>query len=338
MRGVFTLISQDVRNILQHYVSYDGNSLKLTCGELDRKLYEEVNEILTRLHGKWKCGKIKAHVFPFDPKPLIQNVIDTGQEPPKNPYALFPTPSIVVDELLDVADIDWRGLLPEAYEPNIFRVLEPSTGLGAFADGITSRLHKSDVLHCVEIDPFLAGILKSKGHNVFNQDFLTYKTDELYDLVVMNPPFSVEGDATAYITHINHAWGMLRDNGLLFAIIPPGWTYRKTKKDTTFRDFVSEYGHATWILPAGTFKESGTTIETHVIVLRKQKKQEGYSNWLVKLYIDTPELYGDIAKLEKDQYQEWLSSTLWKHVLSRGDFLHVPSVDVDTLYDFVHGM
>ena len=44
---------------------------RITSGQLDRSLYEEVNEVLVRLGGKWKGGRTKAHLFPYDPRPLV---------------------------------------------------------------------------------------------------------------------------------------------------------------------------------------------------------------------------------------------------------------------------
>ncbi len=78
----------------------DSDRARITSGQLDRPLYEEVNEVLVRLGGKWKGGRTRAHLFPYDPRPLLAGVLATGQMPPKNPWAFFPTPQPLVDSVM----------------------------------------------------------------------------------------------------------------------------------------------------------------------------------------------------------------------------------------------
>src|SRR5579885_3284456 len=78
----------------------DSDRARITSGQLDRPLYEEVNEVLVRLGGKWKGGRTAAHVFPYyDPRPLLAGVVTTGIRPPKNPTAFFPTPPALVERV-----------------------------------------------------------------------------------------------------------------------------------------------------------------------------------------------------------------------------------------------
>jgi len=60
-------------------------------------------------------------------------------------------------------------------------------------------------------------------------DFLTIHQRQLYDRIVMNPPFS-EG---RWLAHLEHAAAMLADDGRLVAVLPasakgkdvlPGWS------------------------------------------------------------------------------------------------------------------
>lgn len=45
----------------------EGNLLRAHPKKLDRKDYEDMNKVLTALGGKWKGGKIAAHVFRSEP-------------------------------------------------------------------------------------------------------------------------------------------------------------------------------------------------------------------------------------------------------------------------------
>src|SRR6266702_3729890 len=90
-----------------------GMSYFLPTGQLDRKLYQEVNEVLERIGGKWN-RKAKAHLFEIDPAALLDLVSTTGEMPPRNPTAFFPTPEPVIAELL-------RGGIPA----HAWHILEP---------------------------------------------------------------------------------------------------------------------------------------------------------------------------------------------------------------------
>ena len=68
---------------------------------------------------------------------------------------------------------------------------------------------------CVEISALHCKVLESKGFRTQKADFLGWKAGS-FNRIVMNPPFS-EGRWQA---HTLHAAGMLRDKGVLVAILP----------------------------------------------------------------------------------------------------------------------
>src|SRR5690606_23999821 len=86
-----------------------------------------------------------------------------------------------------------------------------------------------------------------------------------YDLVAMNPPFSVEGDKLAYVTHILHALERLAPGGVLVAITPPSWQYRSDRRSRAFQEIVEACGGAWEALPAGAFAGSGTGVQTGIL-------------------------------------------------------------------------
>ena len=102
----------------------------------------------------------------------------------------YPTPESLLEKI--TAGIDW----PEAYY-----VLEPSAGRGNICDFLRKKADsfKWSTYHrnlemdidCIEIEPEFRAILKDKGFRVVHDDFLTYHTYKHYDLIIMNPPFSV---------------------------------------------------------------------------------------------------------------------------------------------------
>ncbi len=282
--------------------------ITLPPGTLDRSLYEEVNEVISRLGGKWKKGgkypdgsPKGKHCFMFEVPEIFNTIMELRVLPPKNPTAFFPTPKAVIDQMIGWSEMDrfWDDI----------RILEPSAGMGAIAEQI--RIKKPDAtLHCVEFLDINARSLKAKGFNVFHQDFMDYKPDEKYHIILMNPPFSLQGDPNAYITHIMHAWDMLYMDGILIAIAPKGYTFKDTKIDAEFRKMIDLYGEDAE-LPKGSFKESGTGVETNIIYLKKEdltklntEKYSGYPCYYTfnfSMYVDNSQSIIPIrSKLYKD--------------------------------------
>src|SRR6266702_796570 len=233
-----------------------GMSYFLPTGQLDRKLYQEVNEVLERIGGKWN-RKAKAHLFELDPAALLDLVSTTGEMPPRNPTAFFPTPDAVIEQLLSGV------CLPEEA-----RILEPSAGKGNIAEYVRDYMTYA-VLDCCEIVPRFREMLQYKGFIVLSEpDFLAYCPGSIYDLIAMNPPFAVEGDALAYVTHIEHAWSLLASGGVLRAVAPAGFAFRDDKRIVQLRNLVEECG--SWEkLESQSFAESGTGVATVIISMQK---------------------------------------------------------------------
>lgn len=237
----------------------EGNYVRLT-GQIDRKLYVEVNEVFTRLGGSWKSGKIKAHVFPEDKDPaiLLDSVVSGEMMPEKNSLAFFPTSAEVAQMMVEKACLTSH-----------VRVLEPSAGEGAIAELIQAT--GLDVtLDLIEKDADRCKTLSSKGFSPVQKDFLDldpFHWDIAYDCILMNPPFSVKEDSKAYITHALHAWKFVKDGGCLIAIAPIGFTFAKDRKSKDFREFVEQYGDCA-ALPDDAFKPY-TGVKTVLIKLQK---------------------------------------------------------------------
>ena len=95
----------------------------------------------------------------------------------------YPTPDSLIERMLN--GLDWK---------EVKYVLEPSAGKGNIAEyikGLRENRYRELDIDCIEIEPELRGILKGKGLRVVHDDFLTYHTYKHYDVIIMNPPFSV---------------------------------------------------------------------------------------------------------------------------------------------------
>ena len=243
--GINMKISDDVLSVFDN-IEVEGNIARLNCGQLDRKIYLAVNQVLEAIGGKWN-RKVKGHIFEADPTDKIESIILTGdiELPKKNGY--FPTPLGIVNKLIELANI----------EPGM-RVLEPSAGQGAIADELAKT---GTTLEVCEILPQNIEVLMTKGYTLTAEDFLSLgKSDGQYDRIVMNPPFEKQQD----IDHVMHAYSLLRPGGILVAIMSAGVIFRENKKTVAMRELIERSGMLEE-LPEGSFKDSGTMVRTVVV-------------------------------------------------------------------------
>lgn len=228
------------------------NSVAITTGNLDRKLYTKVNEVLEALGGKWN-RKLKVHVFESgDPQELMETAILTGGYTKPGDMGWFPTPIEVVKQMLQYTDI--KGTM---------RVLEPSAGMGAIANELLVYLPSSQI-DVVELDPARADTLEGKYNTLIRGDFLQVAPEQKYDRVFMNPPFAPR---QADIDHVLHAYKFLKPNGWLLSIMASSVKFRDNSKTTEFRKFLAEKGGAINELPENSFKQSGTSVNTVLVAI-----------------------------------------------------------------------
>lgn len=233
-------------------------------------LLEKVNQVLGDYYGA--------------PIPEEREAEDDGglfspkTTPAKN-HGFYPTPDPAADFVMREVPI-----LQLADKPPL-TILEPSAGTGNLArrcvrtldhmlrtssyrrDDLEKNYRFDNQVDCVEIQPALADRLKAEGvyRRVINADFLALKPDpaNLYDRIVMNPPFDRERD----IDHVMHALKFLKPEGFLMAIMSAGTEFRETRKARAFRELMAKK-KARWSdLPARSFSEVGTNCNTIMIRL-----------------------------------------------------------------------
>lgn len=241
-------ISTDVLEVLDQS-RIAGNLLTLP-GQVDRKLYVAVNKVLEAAGGKWN-RKAKAHVFAGDAEGVIEQVMLTGEiNSAKQEFGAFFTPHIPAQLVMARANV----------QPGD-KVLEPSAGLGNLA--MPAR-NAGGIVTCVELLPKNFNGLCKLGFNAYHIDFLNLKQGfGTYDVVVMNPPFARQAD----IHHVLHAFKFLKPGGRLVAIMSASVSFRDNKLTTDFRSFVLDHNGEIELLPEGSFKDSGTAVNTCIVTM-----------------------------------------------------------------------
>lgn len=246
-------VDQDVLVILSR-MEVEANLVKLTCGQLDRGMYTKVNKVLELLGGKWN-KKAGGHIFKEDPSEQLESVLLTGTIAKPEKYGFFPTQPELAKAVIDLAWLE-EGM----------KVFEPSAGIGGLADFIAPIIGVEN-LYCAELQKGNVVILREKGYKVTEGDFMAIPipTPPTFERLVMNPPFERQQD----IDHVLHAWEFLKPGGRLVAIMASSVKFRENKKTADFREFVEINSGKILDNPEGSFKASGTGVNTVTVVIDK---------------------------------------------------------------------
>lgn len=154
----------------------------------------------------------------------------------------YPTPRAAIDHIL-----------ARVHLPANARILEPSCGDGALLDAMNNGDRE---LFGIEYDATRAQQARGKGHKVLTANFLEVEPQPVYDRVVMNPPFY----GKHYVKHVNHAMKFLKPDGVLITILPASAWYEHKLLKGRWED-----------LPMGSFRESGTNINTGFLMIRNNQ-------------------------------------------------------------------
>ena len=221
--------------------------------QLDRKQYVSINEVLETIGLKWN-RKEKAHIFDGEMlEEAIADIISSGEvetlKETIKKFQFYPTPREVVEVMIDLAEIEDGN-----------SVLEPS----AWKWAIAKLFPKNTKVTLVELNQECYDYLKNdpeiETYDIVNMDFLEYQSTA-FDRIVMNPPFSKSQD----VKHILHAYSMLKIWGVLVSVASSSVQYRGGKVYEELEALNPEYVD----LPEGSFKESGTMVNSVIVVLRK---------------------------------------------------------------------
>lgn len=231
----------------------------LPAGKLERKLYEACNKALEAAGGKWN-KKLQAHLYDHDPRAELGLILETGKADNRQQrLQFFPTPPAIAARMAELA-----GLIPPA---DGFTVLEPSAGSGALLRELQGL--RLGALVAIEKDPGMAGSLADQFPQAAVEcaDFLEWDADgQRFDRILMNPPFERGDD----IRHIYRALRLLKPGGVCAALCCAG-----PKQRLELYKYPGEAAPACpmverWeILPPGSFKESGTSIDVALVLFRR---------------------------------------------------------------------
>ena len=224
---------------------------------LGRELYLAVKDVMEDYGGKYQTNR-SAFKFPNKGSMIRMQTEVAGGEShnQKSKHQAFYTPPAVVHEMLKLAQVKKLEI-----------ALEPSAGYGAIARALRDA---GAIVTCVETSYDAAEYLRKDGFPTKHCNFLTVSSDDLMtkpSVIVMNPPFTKAQDAT----HVRHAWMLLKPGGRLVSVVSKAAETNSRKEYRELRKLVKEHGEFV-DLRAGSFRESGTSVSTSLVVLRKPKE------------------------------------------------------------------
>lgn len=282
-------ITEEVADVLRAS-TWQETTLILPPGQLDRKLYEAVNKVLTALGGKWN-RHAKGHVFAAAAASAeLVAALDTGSVVDrKKTLELFETPPEIAHRM---------AMMAMTARPDARRFLEPEAGTGRLIYALYALNPAAPLdLLAIEIDAANVEALRAQGfaRRVVHADLFDLIPNREYrvDVILMNPPFGNNADIE-HVDHVFNEW--LAPDGVLVAIMSPHWTFAN---DTASRDFrallgfpdgfrlgdqtgIELSGSATVAgataerLPEGTFKGEGTGVGSLLVTMRKSTDALGF--------------------------------------------------------------
>lgn len=195
----------------------------------------------------------------------------------------YPTPLSVIKKMLEPYESKWGYRLSDR------TILEPSAGKGNIADIINSpdapKYERKVKLDCLEIDPKLVAILQQNGHRVVGNDFLSWKPDKMYDLIMMNPPFS-QGDK-----HLLHAWNCLQHGEIICLLNMETISSPNSKRKKLLNEIIRKFGSVEEL--GACFSKSERHTNVNVALVRLKKDQ-----------VDQHKAMFDKAKLSRFQQEK----------------------------------
>ena len=225
-------------------------------------------------------------------------------------YGAVSTPVEIVDLMLRLSGLEkWEGM----------EILEPGSGLCDFSTRIYSK-HPSNNFTGIEVNPEIYNIAASlhPRFNLILSDFLLWKSETRYDIVIGNPPYGIVGDKSHYPIHalkgekpsykiLSFTWfgkyniygafiekglHVLKNGGKLIYIVPA--TFMILDDFKILRKFLAASGRLeVFYLGPKIFR--GKTVSTAILIVTKGLRG-------IELY-EVQQLKNIVKCYEKDSYQ-----------------------------------
>lgn len=201
----FMMIDVPTAEVCHGYVKNVDGVWKLSS---QGKKSEMLSNVMYHLDGKLENG---FYEFDYNPTTVLKYIVETGKLPDYKSFQYYPTPPKIVSAIKKHM---------KNFNAENGKVLEPSAGTGKLVDWVEDKTN----VDCVEVSDLQCAVLKAKGYNVTNADFMKMTPNPIYNLVVMNPPYNMN----QCFEHIQHAEKFvdLENGGQIVVVVPLGHKQR----------------------------------------------------------------------------------------------------------------
>jgi SAM-dependent methyltransferase len=225
MSARWHVISSATRTALQEAAAFDGPRIRIT-EQLGSNVWQQVKFVLEALGAVYVIGT-SAFELEADrnAEQVVSDALAAGRVMhDKNRAGFVPTPPGLAEYVVEA-----YAEVPRRRRGHPARVLEPSAGVGALVEALRAYLGRDPEwtrITAIEQDAQRAAHLpcdeqvtvRHMSFEAFAQQALA--AGDRFDLVVMNPPFAVPGNASLWAAHVQLAWRLLAPGGRLVAIVP----------------------------------------------------------------------------------------------------------------------
>lgn len=183
----------------------------------------------------------------------------------------YPTPDNLIQQMLAPITKHYDNY-GDVLTVGCKRILEPSAGKGNIADYLCryQGIEPSNI-SVIESNLELTHILNGKGYSVIDLDFLTYSGQDMFDLIVMNPPFSNGVD------HLLKAWEILRNGSIICLLNAETIRNPYTQKRQLLSYIIEQHGEIEFVQDA--FMDAERTTGVEVAIVRLTKVHTSNSGW-----------------------------------------------------------
>jgi type I restriction-modification system DNA methylase subunit len=184
------------------------------------------------------------------------------------------------------------------------KIVDPACGTGDLVIYYTGDVSLWDISDSVTELTRQNYNFQSKHAQILTIDSLQYSDEfETFDYAIVNPPFGtkttiVDSDILKNyelgqgkkkqeigILFVEQSLKCLKDDGILFIILPNGYFGNTTASYVELRKYILQYRIIGIIkLPSNTFKRSGTGVSTNILVVSKRKSREPYEIFIEEVF------------------------------------------------------
>lgn len=246
----------------------------IECKDITDDEYDRLRWVMESYGGRWneRCKGFKFNEFDDEKLKSIKADLSAGfvnlseEKRTRERDAFFPTPVKVVDKMILTANLKPDSIM-----------LESSAGTGRILDEAKKVINSVDNFVVIEMNGERQRILRDKGYKVdFNgtfedslKDSETLKKIKNCNKVVINPPFKNDSD----VKHLLISYMFCADNADVVSILQENSLYYDRQIHRVFKEFLSLIGKDAYevvSLPAGSFKDELTTVDTVIFHIKKR--------------------------------------------------------------------